>query len=199
MEAELLIFELFLTMMVFSNLLFVLARLVVECCCSCSNLCFRLLLLLLYLANLVYFSASLFLNSLDYLQAEYWRLYKWVDLDHLVKDRTSIQLGAWLVICVTIVMTCRLFLYGAIAFVKENYQSVHDMFLVRLSVYNPFEDEQTICQRYNCGQSMFECEECILIDDKYYFHIECAKVELVQNRYKSLFSQKFDVKIPVNL
>lgn len=130
----------------------------------------------------------MFLNSLDYLQQEYWRHFDWVNWDHFVKEHSQIQLGAWVVIALTAVMTCRLFLYGAIAFVKENYQSVRDMFLVRLSVYNPFEDEQTICQRYNCGQSMFECEECILIDGKYYFHLECAKVELVQNRYKSLFS-----------
>lgn len=81
------------------------------------------------------------------------------------------------------------------------YLRVKNLFFVKYSTYNPFENEDQICQRMNCGVSMYQCEECILVTDKdgeYYFHQECARIELIQNRYISLYSQKYNKDIVIN-
>jgi hypothetical protein len=118
---EHIIFELFLTMMLISNLLFILARLVVQCCSNCCSNLLRYLLLMMYVSSLTFFSGYLFLTCLGYMQAEYWTKYEWIDAEHLARNFSIVQLGAWFVISLTAFATTKLFLFGAIAFVKENY------------------------------------------------------------------------------
>lgn len=195
--AELHIVNITMYLTFFAQTNYMLARIVIWLCTSCGSTLIRSVLLLCYIVSYAYFGFMLFMHSLEYLKAMYWTNYKWQGPEQLIKERTVVQVSAWIIISITIYITLKVLLYGLVSYVKENSSEVRDMFFKRLYSYNPFEVETEECQRMNCGFSLYECEECIRIDDKYYFHLECAKVELVQNNYKRLYSQKYNEYIVV--
>lgn len=84
------ILEMFLSMTIIMNLLFIVAKLIVICCHSIIGTLIRYVLLLCYVGCLIFFSARLFLSSMLYMQNEYWAQYKFVNFKDMIENHDDV-------------------------------------------------------------------------------------------------------------
>lgn len=179
-------------MIIFCALFHLLARIMLICSKSTFVKVLNTPFFTLYILSIVYFGFKCQMHSINYLRASYWNDFEWKGFKEYIEARTIVQVVAWIIITISVYFLIKIVLFGIISIFFEKWAKIKDMFYIKSKVYNPFENEKELCQRLNCGYSLYQCEDCICIDGKYYFHNECAKVELVQNNYKQLYSQQFN-------